>query len=502
MKSVKTSVVVIFLVGGAVGFASVSYLKNRPVEEVTELKLTGEIKAALPASAPADSGEVFRIADRNPEPYNGGIVESFHDRVAAARAFESTRRKKWELERLFEDMTAENAPEILALIQSNREYGGLSGAFFEKWGEVDGLAAMEAAKTLEDREQRKAIKSIFNRWAQVDLNGAWSVAQTYLDDENGAIANLARGVLKEVAHQDPDLLVDMLNDESKQHLRLKIADKLIEAAMESGDPEGLIVRIGQIESLENRSRMVKSLFGKWGESNPDLALESFSRLNDPTQLEPAMEGFLNGWSRTDPKGAFEYAWANQDDPSVEATYRTLLRNAIRDGSLEENEILVERILEAGLLDKTGRELTSAVADKSPELAMRLAEQLSDPERRMGSMGSVLWRWARTDFDAAREYYSSIESVELKERALGSMAFSTMNSGKGAAVLSSILDSVPHSPERSKTIQSLMSYLDSPALAFRNVGDDYIEVIKEAALSDTHLSPEGQTLRDRIFPKSE
>lgn len=376
-------------IGAAASFALVSQFHTPSPEFSSDADVPSRSQASEPGSLKQATAAVYSDSESsrpNPPseeaPLIGDIVKNFHDRVAYAQSFPSMRRQRWEMERLFADMTPENAADVMAIVMEDPEYRVstvLGDLFFAKWGEIDGASALAAAQTLGNNEKYSATKAVFNTWARSDLSSAWAAAQNFLDSPDRQSANVARGVLKEVAVQAPDTLIAMLNTLDAPHINITIRDKLIEAAIESQGQAKLLRSLDQLEDPENRNRITRDLFGKWSQMDPDVAIEKLAAITEPSQAEAALNGYVRGWSQTSPSGALDYALDNQGDKNVEQITTGLINQAILSSTQQETEALIDRIEQAGLLKKYGERMSRVISIKDPELGSKLKARLQQSE---------------------------------------------------------------------------------------------------------------------------
>lgn len=369
------------LVGALASFALVTKLKTEsPTAPLPDLGLsdTQSPQETSENNAYPLSHTETTANDPSNVPLIGNIVDDFQKRYQYAKSFTSTRRQRWELERLFHDMSPEDAPKVLEQIYdlSSSEFSiDLRDPFFARWGEIDGTAALAAAQALDPLHSYSASKAVFNTWAQTNLSEAWFAAQDFLESENRKTANIARGVLKAVAQNEPDILIGMINRGEKPHLNLTMRDKLVEAAMDYGRQRELLKSIPFVENPVERFKLTEELFSKWSRSAPDEAIEALERLDNPEQADVALDGYMKGWSNENPNEAFDYILKNQDEPKAGMLTKSLIIRKILGADAQATQETIKQIEAAGLLDTYGTDLVRFIKFRDPEAANRLEKRL-------------------------------------------------------------------------------------------------------------------------------
>ena len=270
---------------------------------------------------------------------------------------------------------------------------------------------------------------------------------------------------------------------------------VIMVASEANQLPQLLRKAALAENEEDRVEWTRGIYSSWAEKDSDAAAEAIAQISDPAQIEPAMTGFLSGWSRNDPAAALDYAFAHHNDPPVKRIFNSIIYESIRSGEAEANATFVERITDAGLLDELGSTLSKALASSDPTAAFDIASKATDPEKRLQTQQHVLNVWAHNDFESARSVFTLQIPNENKAEMVPILASSLYLSANVGEQLTSLLDSIPAGPGRTKAIENLLERA-LPISGFATT--DFMNSLKTAATSEPNLSKDGQALRSKLF----
>lgn len=186
-----------------------------------------------------------------------------------------------------------------------------------------------------------------------------------------------------------------------------------------------------------------AFYRRWGELDPDAALES---LSTHESFWASLEGIVyEGWARTDPRAAF-----TAYDPSLESKYSNEIRNGILDGlsrvdpvmalqfagkynCIHEHVFQSDKMYEALENDRVKWEFlnyaSTVVPDKpfqkamrewmrsNPEAAFKEISKLSDLDSKRVAYSELFANWILVDADDALKSFSGIEDPYLRERAI-------------------------------------------------------------------------------------
>ncbi|MDQ8186820.1 hypothetical protein [Pelagicoccus sp. SDUM812002] len=221
-------------------------------------------------------------------------------------------------------------------------------------------------------------------------------------------------------------------------------------------------------------------------------------MKDPEEAKRALEGFLRGWVESDRVGALNYAFDNQSDPAVEASFASMLQRSFQNGSREDNDSLVTRLESEGLLEGVAMEISRPLVFMQPEIGLRLAESIKDPQDRLQQQQTAIGSWARRDYNKARDYFDGLESVETRAKLLPSLSGTLASRSDGGAQLVSLMESIPEGKERSESIETILTNATRPRA---KLSDDYIEGLQALLEAEPELSEKAKALRGKLpMPK--
>lgn len=486
MKKIPALVGSAFLVGGLIGtFVGTSFLSSE--EEPSRLEDYEATETQLPAQS--EPKGIARPEEVSPEASTK--AKSFSEQVEAATSYDSHRRQQYELERLFESMSADEAEGMLHNILEVSEpqlRGSLLRPFFVKWGELEGELAYATANELQGRDRSDGVSASLAGWAHTDVHAAWEVALPMIDEPSYRFTRLARGVVAEMAEQDPDVLLNLLAQDSSNQKYSTFGYNLINQAFESDSQSQLLSKFSVVDRAEDRNNLVSQLFQRWGSLDTGAPLDALSKIEDPDEAKSALEGFLRGWVESDRDGALNYAFDNQADPAVQASFGSMIQSTFRFSTAKDNEALIARLENEGLLKELAPKIGSQLSFIQPEIGLRLAEAVEDPREKRQLQQQSLNGLARHDFDKARLYLDSIESVEERAGLVPNVSWALTNRSDGGEQLVALMDSFPAGKERTQIVERLLSSAGRPQM---QLSDGYKEGLSMLAEGESELSDQAK-----------
>ena len=353
----------------------------------------------------------------------GAVLDALAEPLASVRASS--------LARLFEGMTAENAPGAARAVESRagRWDPVDMQIFLASWVRVDPEAALARVSEWPIQSRREMGLSIGVReWA---AGGGWLNAveyvQTAADPEVRAITlgPLVRGWA---------LSGDVLGAK-KQARRIydleanpAVVDGLVRGVLHVDGPEGVVALIHDLEGVETDEfdqRVARVGLDLVAREDPRLAGDMFATLSMngvPSWLEPSVPRIAQIWSNQDPQAATVWLMAvPQSEARDEALARTVADWGIRDfeqvrtwvdqqlvrSPAAPDGVLAapESILVFGLIPRLSR--------VDPRAAASWAERLPPGPTRVPMLQRVGRRWLKEDRSEALAW---IDGLELTPRA--------------------------------------------------------------------------------------
>lgn len=487
MKNSKATLILSLVLGCLLGTATAFYRSTPAASSSVSVQETRESKHA---------NHTFEQSLAFPQNDPSNRIETFDTRAEAAFAHSSQRRRDWEIERLFETMTAVEAPTLLQHILSNPEYhkpDSLLGSFFGKWGEIDGAAAFAAADALESRPQKDAQKYLFPAWARADVHAAWAASANYLSLPRPPFNGWLSDVLEEMAKQSPGTVVEYANQSSDGRMKSFVVEKSIRAISESGQFAGILSEIQGMKSQANQKEWAQKLFQSWASQNTDQALAAVHTLSAPEAS--AMEGLLVGWAAGDREAALDHLFANRNDSTVQNAQTAMIQSALQSGSESENLRLIERLQKAGMIVGAFSSFRT-ISNRQPSVVLQAADHISDQQKADNLRSTAIINWSRTDFNSAFEHFDRISSPQSKANIMLDITRPAMRVPSPNFSLSKLYHSIPPGEERTQALEKLLNFGShiGPGLP-----QDLLKDLKDISESETQLSPAAEEARAKLFP---
>ncbi len=416
-------------------------------------------------------------------------------------SYDSYRRRQYELERLFEDLTKEEASGVLEDILEVREpqlRGSLMRPFFVKWGELDGPVAFKVAVELKGRDRNDGVSAVLAGWSHTDVHAAWGEAFPMIMDSSSPFSSLTGGAVAEMAKQDPDFILSFLAKDSSNQKYSSFGHNLINEAFKSDRQAELLGKLGVIENAEDRNKLVSELFQRWGTLDTGAPLDALAEISDPSEARSALEGFLKGWVESDREGALSYAFENSEDPAVKASLASMLQRSFRNGSREDSAALIAQLEEKGMLKEYAPNIVPHLAFMQPEIGLKLAAVIEDPQERLRQQQRALGGLARVDFEKARDFLDGVESEEERAKLLPSVTWSLLNRSDGGSQLVSLMDKVPQGEKRTELVEQLLASASRPNV---RLSDGYKEGLAVLVEAETDLSEKARDNWEKLVAPS-
>ncbi|MDQ8203746.1 hypothetical protein [Pelagicoccus sp. SDUM812003] len=495
MKTRIPAFILIFALGGISGFLASSYFQTVERQDVSDAVVVE--KASEDGTPLRGIGASYASDSADGASYEDAL--SFQERIDRAMDHDSYRRRQYELERLFENLSSEEAPQMLAKIleiSEPRLRGDLLRPFFVKWGELDGPIAYKIASEMKGRNRTDSVSAVLAGWAHTDVHASWEAAKELMEGGGNSFVQLrlTRGSVMELAKQDPDLLLQYIAEDTENRRFDAFSRFLVDAAFEEERQGQLLAKLSQIENGEDRAKLISQVYHRWGVLDTEAPLNALSQIDDPQEAKGALEGFLRGWVESDVEGALNFAFANYDDPAVKSAFPDMLQQTFRDGSAEQSLELVDRLSEEGLLAEVGMEVSRTLAFIQPQIALKISDSIPNEVERNNIRMRAVSHLARNDFAAAVTYYEKEESVEQRARYLPSMAWSLTGRSDGGAKLAQLLEGIPSGESRSRSLEQILTAATRPGT---RMSDDFREALSLIAESEAGLSEQAKALSEKL-----
>jgi hypothetical protein len=284
----------------------------------------------------------------------------------------------------------------------------------EKLAAVDPVRAMALAQGQTNLILRNELTlSALHGWARKSPMDAanWTMSLADSGDRDAALSSVFAGAIA----ADPDAAVAAGQKLMQQYPgdAISCGSRLIDALCDSGNfsvAAGLAVN----GSSDQRNSWLGEAFSKWASFQPDAAAQAVQAITDPQLRNEALQGIVGGWAEADPAGLAQYlgqlpsgneraqmlgqalkSWV-QTDPAAAATWMNDNSNLGPD------------------LDQ-GAAQVATMESVPTDIAVGMAESISDPRLRSATLASVLRDWAYNNLPAAENYLQTTTDLTSADR---------------------------------------------------------------------------------------
>lgn len=427
---------------------------------------------------------------------------SFRDRVKLALSYDSPRKQNYAVELLFEDMDPEDAPAMLEVLMEepdSNQRRSMLRPFFVVWGKHDGEQAVQVATSLSGREKSDALSAAFAGWGQSDPYKAWEAATPYLEGGSYRQVYIIRGAFHELASQDLQSAIDAVPSEGNRMLLSNLNGSLVQAAFKSKQTDVLLQHVLSMEDADQSKQLLSRIFHQWGENDTDAPLNALAQFSDPKLAQEAMSGFIQGWMQSDREGALDYVIDNRSDSLVGDSIGTVVRQAFFEGTESENKELLQRLEQENLVEEVAPMVVRTLSFSNPELAISLAERISDADQQTTFQSQALSGWANNNLNAALAYHKAIEDPIRRTELAPSLVYAMPAKENGPEMVGSLFSELPAGKERTKAVEKILGFASSP---YGQEHPDFVIAVAEIAAAEPDLSEDSQEQLDKILaPKN-
>jgi stage V sporulation protein SpoVS len=326
-----------------------------------------------------------------------------------------------------------NAIPVSPSADSQSDQPKISSAVDELWGSLDASAT--------DEELLALARSVVARSPVRAI--AWARSQ----DDSVLRRRLLSAVIRVWGESDPASAVDwaLMQDDSERRvdmeaalagavkqpqLALAIVRRLLADDPDDGAGCGaaFVVALnnsGQFQTAmeflndgpaDSRADWTTATFRRWGESRPQEAVQALASIADEKLRDAAFRAVVDGWSAGNPSALADYATSLPEGDS--RAYA--LNKAIDNWSLQDPAGLGAWLNTSppGVdFDQTIARLISTTdgANRTPEVAMKWVENISDPNLKYDTMVRVLGQWNQSDSAAAQNYVANASWLDDQQR---------------------------------------------------------------------------------------
>ncbi|HEU5080587.1 MAG TPA: hypothetical protein VFT72_15350 [Opitutaceae bacterium] len=365
----------IAIVAGATGFYLGAARQARPE---TASRDRYDNPAVQPAGANTDSGENLRpaVADF------ANVESRWRDLQQAPRAPRTERDKADFLAAL---AVRDHAKAMqLALAEPNlRARLALQNAVLRGWAKTEPQNANAYALSLRGDERIAAV-------AAVIAGSAGQPAQ-------------ASNVAATACDRDPDRAFDYMS-------------ALIAELGEQGNFAAAARFVASRPDTPQRIEETGNAFSFWAEHRPTEAAAALENISDPALRDAAFRGLVVGWSHADPAALAEFALQLPSGESRSLAIANAVPRWVEHDPVTAATWLAQREPSADFDMGVAAVATvpSMVSDR-PELALTLAQTITDSALRTNTVQKVIREWAGSDLAGATRFLAASTHLPAAER---------------------------------------------------------------------------------------
>ena len=255
--------------------------------------------------------------------------------------------------------------------------------------------------------------AVLRGWAENDPDAAAQWSQSLAgDDRLRALTAVLTG-----AASDPERAIAIagrLSDADPAHAT-DYGSAILHALAEHGAFDAAVRFVTAQPASPLRIEQADTAFALWARDRPDEAAAAAATISDPELRQSALHGVGVGWSEADPVAAANYA---AQLPAGDAR-AAMLANAVPRW-VEHDPVAAATWLE----NHTGPDFDMGVVavatlpsmiDRRPDVAMALAQSISDAPLRTNTLHNLALKWAEHDAAGAAKYVQSSGNFSAAEQ---------------------------------------------------------------------------------------
>lgn len=256
------------------------------------------------------------------------------------------------------------------------------------------------------------LRAALTGWGKTDPEAAaaWVESQTLIE-RGDAIGALLQGAIT-----NPERAIDLVNSllrQAPQH-SAEYGGKLISAFTEAGQFERA-ANFALTAPVQNRQDWMLPAYSRWAEFQPQAAAASAMQLPDPADQAEAMNAIIIGWAPSDPKGLIEFAKKNLTASQQNAVVARAIGFWASSDLVAAATWIGQNDFGAAYDTGIAEIAMSSQLAPTPAIAAGWAENITSPQLRLQTLGSILGQWAATDGNSAEKYLAASKALAPDER---------------------------------------------------------------------------------------
>jgi hypothetical protein len=284
----------------------------------------------------------------------------------------------------------------------------------EKLAAIDPARAMALAQAQDNLKLRnELVQSALHGWARKSPMDAanWVMALPDSGDRDAALSSVFAGAVA----TDPNAAIaagQKLMQENPGDA-ISCGSRLIDALCDSGNFSAA-ANLAANGSSDQQNAWLGEAFSKWASFQPDAAAQAAQAINDPQIRNQALHGIVGGWAEADPAGLAQYlgqlpAGGDRGQMLGQALKSWMQTDSGAAATWINNNSNLGPDLDQGVAEVATMESVPA------NVAVGLAESISDPQLRSTTLASVLRDWAYNNLPAAQNYLQTATGLSSADR---------------------------------------------------------------------------------------
>jgi hypothetical protein len=290
----------------------------------------------------------------------------------------------------------------------------------------------EVEKLPESKERDFLLAQLIGTWADQDIQAALK----YLEGDPSRKHNseILVSILSSWVQTDVKAALEWLETIKPASFKESILHKLIPYIAEVEPTRAMQLASGIKDSRSKRKAMQDSL-KVWIRKDPTAAIEWFSTFEDEKLRSPLLRAMISQWAAFDPKSAAEFSSKLEEKERMEAwssiaskwisinpsealtwlatlakeTSSKLMTDAILKWSDRDPMAAAQYALDKPELNDSLMNLASKLFISDSDGALRWAENIRDPQKRLLVLDGIFGQWMKQDITAAAQYLIGLSS---------------------------------------------------------------------------------------------
>lgn len=304
------------------------------------------------------------------------------------------------------------ARDLLAVQAPGPKRDLLVNSMLERWGWLDGAAALAYSQTQKFISQTDAVSCSLLGWASKDPARAWDeimiLSNRGADRRFGVVS-----VLTAVAEQDLDLALRCYEDLQPDRACLECAALHLMIAAEKN---ASFLKVRFAAERMPRGPLRDALWaGYWnflGQYLPEWGLGELNGIGGSDDAKSATAQFCRGWAYLRFDDCMDFILRKVSggtrDELILATVQVWARNAVH-----EDVVRVLKTLPTDLGERALLGLAATLASIDAQATLAWLEPFPHSEVRSQALGRAMRRWATLDHETARAYLLACEDTETR-----------------------------------------------------------------------------------------